>query len=219
LYEDYSAMDNSLPTPESASAPAENSISTQTKEDYSTNNTQDEQNLSIFTQTKLSNSQPPSTGLFESLLSTANSHAHLYQDYSISSLDNATPELIDTTPPAMDNVVLGDTNFYNLIAPQLNHLFDNYPRYPELEKIVHNTQWIKVSFTDNGEGHYILGKLYDDGVVTYLCYGIPSPSRLTPPPADLIDYCQWLPLDLDNVDGEGYWVMYQSAETGHNFRL
>lgn len=128
-----------------------------------------------------------------------------------------------TTPPApalnMDNPVLGEQNFYSLISPQLNNLFANYPRFVELEKNIENTEWIKVSFSDNGEGHYILGKLYDNGAVAYICYGIPSTSRLLPPPAELIEYCQWLPLNLDNVDGEGYWVMYQSAETGENFRL
>ena len=88
-----------------------------------------------------------------------------------------------------------------------------------LENIVENSEWIKVSYTDNGEGHYILGKLYDNGIVSYICYGIPSTNRLTPPPTELIDYCQWLPLQPNDVDGEGYWVMYQSAETGENYRL
>ena len=148
-------------------------------------------------------------------------NSSLYTDYSDSEVIslNQNPNTPTDNPLNIDNVILGDTNFYNLIYPQLNHLFNNYPRFTKLENLVQNTEWIKVSYTDNGEGHYILGKLFENGVVAYICYGIPSNSRLTPPPADLIEYCQWLPLEPTNVDGEGYWVMYQSAETGENFRL
>ena len=173
-------------------------------------------------------------------------NSHLYTDYTQEEVDVGVASISETEPSFslfenylqdtntlnseskniekspllnMDNIVLGDNNFYNLISPQLNHLFSNYPRFTMLEKNIKNTEWIKVSYTDNGEGHYILGKLYDNGIVSHICYGIPSPSRLTPPPEQLTDYCQWLPLNLDDVDGEGYWVMYQSAETGENYRL
>lgn len=166
----------------------------------------------------------PSFSLFQQLLNdTHNSqdNSHLFQDYSECDTFAQKENQLDSTPEHLniDNVLLGDNNFYNLISPQLNQLFANYPRFAKLENIVENTEWIKVSYTDNGEGHYVLGKLYDNGIVSLICYGIPSPNRLTPPPAEIIEYCQWLPLNLDDVDGEGYWVMYQSAETGENYRL
>ena len=110
-------------------------------------------------------------------------------------------------------------NFYSLIQPQLDELFARFPHFRELEDLVQNTEWIKVNYSDDGSQHYILGKLYDGGVVTHLCYGIPAPSRSTAPPPSLIDYCQWLPLDVASPDGKGYWVMYQNAETGENVRL
>lgn len=110
-------------------------------------------------------------------------------------------------------------NFYSLIQPQLDELFSRFPHFRELEDLVQNTEWIKVSYSDDGSQHYILGKLFDGGVVTHLCYGIPAPSRSTAPPNSLTDYCQWLPLDVKSPDGAGYWVMYQNAETGENVRL
>ncbi len=110
-------------------------------------------------------------------------------------------------------------NFYSLIQPQLDELFARFPHFVELEELVANTEWVKVNYAPDDTQHYILGKLYDGELVTHICYGIPAASRSSSPPESLTDYCQWLPLDLQNVDGAGYWVMYQSAETGENVRL
>lgn len=110
-------------------------------------------------------------------------------------------------------------NFYALIQPQLDELFARFPHFRELEDLVQNTEWIKVSYSDDASQHYILGKLFDGAVVTHLCYGIPASSRSTAPPNSLVDYCQWLPIKLNEPDGEGYWVMYQNAETGENVRM
>ena len=110
-------------------------------------------------------------------------------------------------------------NFYSLIQPQLDELFARFPHFVELEELVANTEWVKVNYAPDDTQHYILGKLYDGELVTHICYGIPAVSRSSSPPESLTDYCQWLPLDLQDVDGAGYWVMYQSAETGENVRL
>ncbi len=127
---------------------------------------------------------------------------------------------IDSTDEKVDAPsVEKNGNFYSLIQPQLDELFARFPHFKQLEDLVENTEWIKVSYSDDGSKHYILGKLYDGAEVTHLCYGIPAPSRSTAPPSNLTDYCQWLPLNLDKPDDEGYWVMYQNAETGENVRL
>ena len=114
---------------------------------------------------------------------------------------------------------IGEGRFFTLIEPQLSELFQRFPHFEQLEKNVANTEWIKVTYSDNGESHYILGKLYENGIVKYICYGIPADSRSTAPPNSLVEYCQWLPLRLDDIDGAGYWVMYQRADTGENVML
>ncbi len=124
---------------------------------------------------------------------------------------------VEPAPQPKPDAIEG--NFYSLIQPQLDELFARFPHFRELEDLVKNTEWVKVNYSDDGSQHYILGKLYDGGVVTHLCYGIPAPSRSTAPPPSLVDYCQWLPLSVAAPDGEGYWVMYQNAETGENVRL
>lgn len=110
-------------------------------------------------------------------------------------------------------------NFYSLIQPQLDELFAKFPHFLELEDLVANTEWVKVNYLQDDKQHYILGKLYDGEMVTHICYGIPADSHAIAPPDSLADYCQWLPLDTKNVDGAGYWVMYQSAEDGTNLQL
>ncbi len=133
------------------------------------------------------------------------------------------PEEKEELLPPQDNDVLLDIeptgNFYALIQPQLNELFARFPHFHEMEELVANTQWVKVNFSPDDPNHYILGKLFEDQVVTHLCYGIPAESPSITPPASLIEFCQWLPLNPDDPEGAGYWVMYQSAETGENIKL
>lgn len=110
-------------------------------------------------------------------------------------------------------------NFYALIQPQLDELFSKFPHFLELEDLVANTEWVKVNFAPDEDQHYILGKLYEGEKVTHICYGIPANSHSISPPESIADYCQWLPLDLNNVDSAGYWVMYQDAGSGANVRV
>ncbi len=116
--------------------------------------------------------------------------------------------------PHSDNDLAG--NFYALIQPQLDELFSKFPHFRELEDLVANTQWVKINYAPNENQHYILGKLYDNNLVTHICYGIPAESNRVSPPESLINFCQWIPLSLSNPDGPGYWVMYQDAEKGEN---
>ncbi len=167
-------------------------------------------------------------------------YSELFEEFSDKELDELIDEEIARTAPDFvansgvqqkieDEVTVRDEineiaiepsgNFYSLIQPQLDELFSKFPHFAELEDLVANTEWVKVNYAPNESQHYILGKLYDGAIVTHLCYGIPASSRSSAPPEGLIDYCQWLPIDLNNVDGAGYWVMYQSAETGENVRL
>ncbi|MBO5103421.1 MAG: hypothetical protein J6C13_04985 [Clostridia bacterium] len=140
-------------------------------------------------------------------------------------VENFSQDEQDTlSPPEPQNEIVEEImpeeigNFYALIQPQLDELFAKFPHYKELEDLVQNTEWIKVNYSQEGN-HYILGKLFDGSVVTHLCYGIPAQSRNIAPPSSLIDFCQWLPLSLEEPDSSGYWVMYQNAETGENIKL
>jgi len=105
--------------------------------------------------------------------------------------------------------------YYSLIEGQYNEMFERYPIYTELGNIIPNSKWLKVEMDSES---YVLGLIYESGEVKYMCYGVPQTTRQTPPP-ELAEISQWLPLDLDNPNGAGLWIMYQSAETGETIKV
>ena len=104
--------------------------------------------------------------------------------------------------------------FYSMIAEQLEELFDKYPRETNLENLVENSRWVKINYEDN-DRYYVVGIIYLNNDIKYICYGVPG-SYYSEPPRELKDYSQWLPTDLKNPYDNGYWVMYQDADTGEN---
>lgn len=110
-------------------------------------------------------------------------------------------------------------NFLEMIKPQLDVLFTQNSHYVELEEKLPGTEWVKVMFDGDGSDHYILGKLFDGDIVTHIAYGIFAENKEQKPPQGLEQYCQFLPLDPENENSQGYYVMYQDALTGDNIIL
>lgn len=102
------------------------------------------------------------------------------------------------------------TNFYLAVKPQLDEIFICYPPEKDLNDLVPNSRWVKVSSDDD---YYVVGLVYDQTAVAYICYGIPV-SHFSPAPEEIADVAVWLPVDVQNPDGKGYWVIYQSAVDG-----
>lgn len=130
--------------------------------------------------------------------------------------------LFDSTPEEIEKIIDenmdDDSDFYSLIKEQLDDLFERFPRNPTLELLVENSKWVTIDF-DGVEKLYVVGLLYDDNEsLTYIAYGVPG-SNDVKPPSQIADYSQWLPLDPNAPDGDGYWVMFQDANTGDSVRL
>ncbi len=115
--------------------------------------------------------------------------------------------------------ITSEKNFYSLIKAQIDELFARFPHFTTFEELIPNSEWVKVSFSDNEAEHYLLGKLYQNALVSHVCYAIPAESFLELPPKSLADFVQWIPLNPSESEGKGYWVMYQDAETGENVRV
>jgi|GEM_PF-2849336 len=115
--------------------------------------------------------------------------------------------------PALENS--NETEFYDQIEDQINDLFKAHIREENLESIIPNSKWVKVEYEDT-EGHYVMGLIYNNDVVQFISYGLPAPNSSVPP-KDLEDYAQWLPT-TNSVDGQGYWLVYQSAKTGESVK-
>ena len=107
--------------------------------------------------------------------------------------------------------------FYNMIADQLDEIFSRYPRESNLEILVPNSKWAKLD-TDTENKHYVVGIIYYNDEEKYICYGVPGSYHIEPP-IEIRKYSQWLPTDPQNPYTNGYWVMYQDADTGENIYL
>ena len=109
-----------------------------------------------------------------------------------------------------------ETDFYSQIKDQIDELFKNHSRDESLERILPNSKWVRVEY-DDMPGHYVMGLIYEDNVLQFISYGLPAQNNQDPP-KDLIEFAQWLPT-TQNVDGEGYWLVYQSAKSGESVKI
>lgn len=105
--------------------------------------------------------------------------------------------------------------FYSQVKPQVDALFEKYQPDDILNGIIGNSKWVRVKY-DGGEEFYVLGLIFNDkdiNQVDFICYGVPSISPNNPP-EDIKDYAQWLPSNIQNPQGEGYFIVYQNAYNG-----
>lgn len=109
-----------------------------------------------------------------------------------------------------DSVRFNGTNFYNAVKPQLDEMFICYPEDKELTDTVPNSRWVRVG-TDSD--YYVVGIISELDEACYICYGIYNESKSNPP-SEIAEICEWLPLSLENTEGRGYWIIYQSAKDG-----
>lgn len=109
---------------------------------------------------------------------------------------------------SFDTVRFDGNNFYLSVKPQIDEIFVCYPEEEVLNNLVPNSKWVHINTPD---GYYVVGLILDGDVVSYICYGVPSTDKNTPP-IELVDLAVWLPLGEN--DGKGYWVIYQDAQTG-----
>lgn len=108
-------------------------------------------------------------------------------------------------------------NFYDRISPQINKMFAENNEEKVLSEILPNSKFCRVDFDDR-DGYYVFGIIYERGAPKYLCYGLPA-KKDSKPPIHLSDYYQWLPVDAQDENGDGFYMMYQDADTGKNISV
>ncbi len=133
---------------------------------------------------------------------------------TLSNLFESSDEEIEQTIDKELDEKKTEHKFYNMIASQLNELFDKYPREENLENLVENSKWVRIKYDDNDK-FYVVGLIYFDNDVKYICYGVPG-DYTSEPPRELREYSQWLPTDTMQPYTKGFWVMYQDADSGEN---
>ena len=103
-------------------------------------------------------------------------------------------------------------NFIDEISGQMDLLFEKYPVDEILTEIIPNSKWVRVDY-NNEKKYYVVGLIYENDKVRYVCYGIPA-KWTEKPPKDFNESAQWLPIDLAEPQGDGYWLTYQDATNG-----
>lgn len=143
------------------------------------------------------------------------------EDIAMATSINTAKELFNTSDEeiekTIDTVLESEHNFYNLIADQLDELFNRYPRERSLEQLVDNSMWCRID-TDIDNKYYVVGIIKEDNDIKYICYGVPG-NYNTQPPLEMRGYSQWLPVDTTDPYNNGYWVMYQDSDTGENILI
>ena len=64
----------------------------------------------------------------------------------------------------------------------------------------------------------VFGVIYENSAPKYLCYGVPAQNGDNPP-KELSQYYQWLPIDSEDENSNGFFMMYQDAVTGKNISV
>lgn len=105
-----------------------------------------------------------------------------------------------------------ELSYYEQVSDQIEKLFTEGTRETELERLMPHTKWVRVDFSGDGR-FYVVGLVGDKP--DYICYGLPA-DYSPEPPDEISGYCGWLPLDVKNPQGKGYWLLYQDADTGES---
>lgn len=123
-------------------------------------------------------------------------------------------ELFESSDEEINDIVDEEMSkkgeFFELIGEQVDELFKRFPENDDLARIIPHSKWIKIDYENNGR-EYVLGLIYNNSNVEYICYGVPGRVDVLPP-EELQEYSQWLPVGENN--SQGYWIMFQNAETG-----
>lgn len=119
--------------------------------------------------------------------------------------------------PELPKINTAKSTFYDEIKGQLSLLFERYPEETFLNEIIPSSKWVKVDYENNGQ-YFVIGLMYEDNEIAYVCYGMPGEYSVTPP-REFAGLSQWLPLDPEKPNELGYWIMYQDAQTGENVEI
>ena len=116
-----------------------------------------------------------------------------------------------------EEIEVPEETFFDGIKEQITTLFDRFPEEDILKEIIPDSKWAKIDMEETGE-YYVVGLMYENDAIKYVCYGIPSVYG-DEPPKELKGFAQWLPIDSTKSDGFGYWITYQDAESGENVKM
>lgn len=94
-------------------------------------------------------------------------------------------------------------NYYIKIKNQLDKLFSDYPPYLPLMDKIEESYWVKIDYADGK--YFAIGLLLDNMLPKYLAYAVPS---------NALQYVTDNSFQLLGDSQDGYYILYQDANTG-----
>lgn len=102
----------------------------------------------------------------------------------------------------------GSLTYYREVKDKLDEVFAKYPRDERLKAIFPMSEWV------NSEGA-LLGVIYEEGTPRYLCVAVEA---MKEPPAEIKERGVFVPRTQFS-DEEGFYVVFQDADTGEYVRV
>ena len=102
----------------------------------------------------------------------------------------------------------GSLTYYHEVKEKLDEVFAKFPRDERLKAIFPMSDWV------NSEGA-LLGVIYEDGVPRYLCVAVEA---MEEPPEEIKERGVFVPRTQFS-DKEGFYVVFQDADTGEYVRV
>lgn len=109
------------------------------------------------------------------------------------------------------------SEFLLSIENQVEQLLNTYEEDKALEELIPNSKFVRVDIENNGN-FYIFGVIYDVEEIKYIVYGLPGEYSVKPED-EYSNFYQWLPLNGENPEGYGYYLMYQEALSGEQVEM
>ena len=79
-----------------------------------------------------------------------------------------------------------------------------------------DSKWVRIAYSPTQ--YYVVGVIGDKrNRPDYLCYGVPAAFSFVPP-RSLGKDARWVPLSVKEPQGNGYWLIFQSAKSGETVR-
>lgn len=101
--------------------------------------------------------------------------------------------------------------FFLSVSAELTSILNKFPPEEGLNKLFPDGKFVKINYS--ADKFYVVGLIKENGKEKYVCYGVPAVYSPTPP-KELAGYCSFIPLSIFDLNGDGYWMMFQDALTG-----
>ncbi|MBQ8197004.1 MAG: hypothetical protein IJZ73_02980 [Clostridia bacterium] len=101
--------------------------------------------------------------------------------------------------------------YFDKVKGEIYDIFDKFCEDNTLLSLFPESQWARINYAD--DKYYVVGLIKENGKEKYICYGVPAPFSKEPP-KELKGFCTFIPASVYDLFGNGFWMMFQCADTG-----